>query len=319
MRRKPKRNATERLMPNLRQLEYLVALADTLHFRRAAEKTNTTQPTLSEQLKALEARLGTQLVERSRARVIITPLGAQIVGIARRMLADAEEIRALAASGGKELSGVLRLGLPPTIGPYLLPRVLPELHAAYPSLKLYVREELPSTLPNALEEGRHDVVISLLPAKGTELVSQPLFREPLYLAVGPEHPLVKKNIARRADLEGEDVLALGPGHQLHDVVLALCDELGANLRFDYEGTSLDTLYEMVAMGLGITFLPALYVRAVMSRETTIKTLEIEDRANYRTVGLIWRRSTTRQASYETFAKLIRSVVGREFDEISVLN
>jgi LysR family hydrogen peroxide-inducible transcriptional activator len=305
-------------MPNLRQLEYLVAVADTLNFRRAAEKTNATQPTLSEQLKALESRLGAQLVERTRSRVILTPIGAQIAGIARRILADAEEIRALAASGGKELSGVLRLGLPPTIGPYLLPRVIPELHRTHPGLKLYVREELPSNLPQALEEGRHDVVMSLLPVRGAELVSQPLFREPLYLAVGPEHPLVQQCVARRSDLEGEDVLALGPGHQLHNVVHSLCDELGANLRYDYEGTSLDTLHEMVAMGLGITFLPALYVKAVIARETRIKTLEIEDRAVYRTVGLIWRRSSAQQASYESLTNLLRNLVEREFEELMVL-
>lgn len=306
-------------MPNLRQLEYLVAVADTLHFRRAAEKTNTTQPTLSEQLKALECRLGTQLVERTRSRVIITPVGVQIVEIARRMLADTDEIRALAAGGGKELAGVLRLGLPPTIGPYLLPHVIPELQRAYPGLKVYLREELPSVLPRALEEGRHDVVMSLLPVRGAELVSQPLFREPLYLAVGPEHPLAQKCAASRSDLEGEDVLALEPGHQLHDVVLALCDEFGARLRSDYEGTSLDTLHEMVAMGLGITFLPGLYVKAIISRETAIKTLEIEDRAVYRTVGLIWRRSSARQASYESLASLLRSLVEREFEEFTVLS
>jgi LysR family hydrogen peroxide-inducible transcriptional activator len=305
-------------MPNLRQLEYLVAVADTLNFRRAAEKTNATQPTLSEQLKTLECRLGVQLVERTRSRVILTPLGAQIAGIARRMLADANEIRALAASGGKELSGVLRLGLPPTIGPYLLPRIIPEIQRTYPGLRLYVREELPNMLPQALEEGRHDVVMSLLPVRGAELVSQPLFREPLYLAVGPEHPLVQQCVAHRTDLEGEDVLALGRGHQLHDVVLALCDELGANIRFDYEGTSLDTLHEMVAMGLGITFLPALYVRTVIARETSIKTLEIKDRAVYRTVGLIWRRSSARQASYKSLASLLRKLIEREFEELTVL-
>jgi LysR family hydrogen peroxide-inducible transcriptional activator len=306
-------------MPNLRQLEYLVALADTLHFRRAAEKTNATQPTLSEQLKALECRLGAQLVERTRSRVILTPVGRQIVEIARRVLADSDEIRALAASGGKEMAGMLRLGLPPTIGPYLLPCVVSELQCAYPGLKLYVREELPSVLPRALEEGRHDVVVSLLPVRGAELVSRPLFREPLYLSVGPKHPLAQKSAARPSDLEGEDILALGPGHQLHDVVLGLCDEFGARLRLDYEGTSLDTLHEMVAMGLGITFLPALYVKAIVSRQSRIKTLELEGRSIYRTVGLIWRRSSARHASYESLAIVLRSAVRREFEEFTVLS
>lgn len=305
-------------MPNLRQLEYLVALADTLHFRRAAEKTNTTQPTLSEQLKALETRLGTQLVERSRSRVVVTPVGLQVVEIARRMLSDAEEIRAIGASGGKEMAGVLRLGLPPTIGPYLLPRVIPELHRRYPELKLYVREELPRVLPRALEEGRHDVVLSLLPVKGAELVSMPLFREPLHLAVGSEHRLAGRKRARRDDLKGEDVLTLGPGHQLHDFVLALCDDFGARLRFEYEGTSLDTLHEMVATGLGITFLPGLYVKAAISRSSSIKTVELESRSIFRTVGILWRRTSARQASYEAFAELLRGLIKREFPEFTVL-
>lgn len=305
-------------MPNLRQLEYLVAVADTRHFRRAAERANTTQPTLSEQLKALEERLGAQLVERTRSRVVMTPLGAQVTEIARRMLADANEIRVLAASGGRELSGIVRLGLPSTIGPYLLPRVIPELHREYPGLKLYVREELPHDLPRALDEGTHDVVITLLPVRGGDLVSEPLFREPLFLAVAADHPLAKKGSAQRSDLEGQDVLALGPGHQLHDVVLSLCEEFGARLRFDYEGTSLDTLREMVAMGLGITFLPGLYVRTVASRDKSIATLELDGRSVYRTVGMLWRRSSARQAGYEKLARMIRNAVEQEFKELMIL-
>ena len=176
-------------MPNLRQLEYLVALDQTRHFRRAAERANTTQPTLSEQLKALEVRLGAQLVERTRNKVMITPLGAQIVQIARRMLADADEIRALALSGGRELAGILRLGLPASIGPYLLPFIIPELQKRYRGLKLYVREELPSGLPSALAEGRHARGLSWLPVNHGELVFDEFVREPLYHAVARAHPL----------------------------------------------------------------------------------------------------------------------------------
>lgn len=305
-------------MPNLRQLEYLVAIADTHHFRRAAERVNTSQPTLSEQLKALEERLGVQLVERTRSQVLLTPIGSQVVEIARRMLSDANEIRALAQSGGKGLAGVLRLGLPSTIGPYLLPRVIPDLHASHPELKLYVREELPNRLPRGLQDGLHDVIITLLPVRGADLVSQPLFRETLYLAVASDHPMAEKRAARRDDLDGEDVLTLGPGHQLHDVVIALCEEFGAKLRYEYEGTSLDTLREMVAMGLGITFLPGLYVRSALVRDDTIKTLELEGRSIYRTLGIVWRKSSARQASYERLAQIIRDSANREFDDVSTV-
>ena len=293
-------------MPNLRQLEYLVAIADTRHFRRAAERVNTTQPTLSEQLKALEQRLGVQLVERTRSRVVMTPIGAQIVQIARRMLSDANEIRTLTANGGRELSGVLRIGLPPTIGPYLLPRVMPELHARYPELKLYVREELPSLLPRSLDDGIHDLVITLLPVKGADLVSSVLYREPLHLLIGIDHPLAAKSRVRKRDLEGQDVLALGPGHQLHDVVQTLCEELGANLRFDYEGTSLDMLREMVATGLGVTFMPDLYVQTMLTRDPNVKCMELEGRSIYRTIGMVWRASSARGATFEQLADLIRS-------------
>ena len=173
-----------RTLPSLRQLEYLVALSETRHFRRAAERCNTTQPTLSEQIKALEDRLGAQLIERSRSGVLLTPIGAAAIDIARRILRDADELRNIAASGDKSMRGVLRIGMPSTIGPYLLPHVVPTLHRTYPDLKLYVREELPQTLPRSLDEGTYDIIITPLPLRGDDLVATDLFREPLFLTVG---------------------------------------------------------------------------------------------------------------------------------------
>ncbi len=295
-------------MPNLRQLEYLVAVADTRHFRRAAERTNTSQPTLSEQLKVLEDRLGTQLVERSTSRVLLTPIGVQVVEIARRMLRDANEIRMLAASGGKELSGLLRLGLPPTIGPYLLQQVVPSLHQSYPKLKLYVREDIPSSLPLALEDGVHDLIVTPLPVRGTDFVSITLFREPLFVTVASDHPLAKRTAVSRSDLKGLDILALGPGHQLHDAMKTLCVDVGARLRLDYEGTSLDMLREMIVMGLGITFMPGLYVRSELLRDPNVKTFELQDRPVYRTIGMVWRKSSPRQESYASLANFFRTTI-----------
>ncbi len=305
-------------MPNLRQLEYLVALSETLHFRRAAERTNTTQPTLSEQLKALESRLGAQLVERSRNRVLLTGFGEQVVQIARRMLADADEIRSLARSEGKGLAGVIRIGLPPTIGPYLLPAVIPQLQKRFPDLKLYVREEVPSLLPQELHDGRYDLILSLLPAKWADLECEPLFREPLFLAVSRDHPLASGGSVSRRDLEGVDVLALGKGHQLHDAVLALCEGFGANLRYDYEGTSLDTLREMVAMNLGVTFLPGLYVNAVASKDDNLRVLKLEGPQVYRTAGLMWRKESARGASYMELASLLRAQIRKHFSGLTVV-
>jgi len=303
-------------VPNIRQLEYLVAIADTLNFRRAAERTHSTQPTLSEQLKSLEERLGAQLVERGRTRVILTPIGGQVVEIARRVLRDCNEIRQLTASGGKELLGVLRLGLPPTIGPYLLPTVLPGLRRSFPDLKLYIREEVPEILPRSLEEGTLDVVITLLPVPETEFVSRSLFREPLYLVVASDHPLASRTVVQRADLADKDVLALGHGHQLHDVVVSLCEEFGARLRYEFEGTSLDTLREMVLMGLGVTFLPGLYVRREILADTNLKVLELHGRAIYRHVGIVWRKSSALQSSYERLSRFFAEAVQTELSDLA---
>lgn len=304
-------------MPNIRQLEYLVAIADTLSFRRAAERTNTTQPTLSEQFKALEDRLGVQLVERTRSRVMLTPIGSQVVAIARRMLCDADEIRKLSASGGKELSGLLRLGLPPTIGPYLLPSIVPRLHDHHPGLKLYIREEIPHALPRALEEGSLDAIITVLPVQNSDFEYVQLFREPLFLAVAKDHILAKAASVERSDLEGRDVLTLGPGHQLYEAVRALCEEFGARLRHDFEGTSLDTLREMVVMGLGVTFLPGLYVRREILRDPNIKVMELQGRSIYRNIGMAWRKSTARPSGYRRLADLIRDSVTAEFSDMAL--
>lgn len=293
-------------MPNLRQLEYLVALAETRHFRRAAERTHTTQPTLSEQIKALELRLGAQLVERTTARVIMTPLGEQVVEIARRMLRDAGEIRGLAASGAKELSGLLRLGLPPTLGPYLMQQAAPKLHKAYPDLRLYMREELPVSLPRSLEDGSHDVIITTLPLRGADFETETLFREPLYLTVAADHPLAARKAISSGDLKGLDVLALGAGHQLHANVPALCREVGAKLRLEFEGTSLDMLREMIVMGFGVSFMPGLYVRRELSGDATVRCFEIQDRALFANIGMAWRKTSARGAAYLKLADFLRT-------------
>ena len=304
-------------MPSIRQLEYLVAVAETLHFRRAAERCNTTQPTLSEQLKALEDRLGAQLVERDRSRVVLTSVGTQAVAVARRILHDVAEMKSIAASGGRELAGLLRLGLPPTIGPYLLPHVLPGLHAQYPELRLFIRESLPSLLPGALEDGSLDVIITMLPLRQGDFEAVHLFREPLMLAVAADHPLASRGRIERQDLAGLDVLTLGPGHQLHDVVQTLCEEFGARLRHDFAGTSLDTLREMVVMGLGVTFLPGLYVRREIVTDPSLTLVEIKGRSISRTVGMAWRKTSARQDSYGKLAAYFQQAVAGKFADLAV--
>ena len=305
-------------MPSVRQLEYLLALDECRHFRRAAEKCGVSQPTLSAQLRTLEERLGVQLVERSRSRVIMTPVGADIALIGYRVLRDIEEIRHIATSPASGIGGTVRLGLAPSIGPYLLPKVIPELHKAYPELKLYVREDVPESLPTALEQGRHDALIVPLPVNRGELESEPLFREPLYLAMAVDHPLASKRRVVRRDLNGQSILTLEAGHQLHEQVEGLCTEVSARLLTDYEGTSLDTLREMVGMGMGMSFLPGLYVKSSLGQDPSIKVTILAGATIFRTIGMVWRKSSARRKEFRVLADHIRITVGREFPEFALL-
>lgn len=293
----------------LRQLEYLVVLADTLHFRRAAERVNTTQSTLSAQLKALESRLGVELVERTHSRVMLTAVGTEVAEIGRRMLTDAREIRELAKRRSGQLSGVLRVGIPPTIGPSLLPRIIPKLNSEFSQLKLFVREELPASLPIGLEQGVYDVVISPLPVMNDTIVATPLFDEPLLLVLSALHPLALKKEIAWTDLKDLEVLALGPGHQCHDLVQTLCQKSGARMLFNYEGSSLDMLREMVSTGLGCTFMPGLYVQARVEHDASLIIRDIKDHRVSRTVSIAWRKSTPRVREMERLTKIIQTEIG----------
>lgn len=297
-------------MPTIRQLEYLVAIADVRHFRRAAERVNTTQPTLSGQLKALEERIGVVLVERSRSRVSLTPVGSEVVEIARRILRDTREIRAIGEAHQKKLSGIVRLGLPPSIGPYLVPRLIPDVRREFPDLKFYAREDASQVLPNALADGTFDIIITMLPVGSTDSEAIELYKEPVYLAVPIDHPLAKHTEVSRADLRGLQVLTLGPAHGFHHLVRQLCEESGARIMSDYEGTSLDALREMVGTGLGVSFFPGLYIKTQLVKDKSIRTIAISGKPVSRTVGMAWRKTSSRRERYSELARFIVSTVDR---------
>ena len=292
-------------MVSLQQLRYLVAIAETLHFRRAAEKTNVTQPTLSGQLRELEERLGVQLVERSRAKVVLTPIGREITSRAQRVLRDVNDIVSLAKQDNSQLGGTIRLGVLPTLGPYLLPHILPRLHASYPQLKIYVREGMPKELLGRLDEGRLDLVLFPLPLKGGDIVTTRLFREPLWIVAPCDHALAAKEEVERSDLRGEIVLALEQGHRLYDQVRELCEQYDAKLSLDYEGTSLDTIRQMVGMGMGLSFMPALYVASEVLDDDQVIARRIRGAGPFRLVGMAWRKHSARQEEYRTLADIIR--------------
>lgn len=307
-------------MPTLKQLRYLAAIAETRHFRRAAEKVHISQPTLSGQLRELEHSLGVQLVERSRAGVVLTPIGKEVATRARAVLRDVDDIVELARHGQSMLGGTVRLGVFPTVGPYLLPHIVPELHRCHPKLKLYVREELPPSILSNLEDGKLDMVLMPLPVTGADLKAVRLFREPILIVVPVDHPIAAKPAADHEDLKGETVLSLEREHRLHDQMRALCEEYGARLALDYEGTSLDTLRQMVGMGMGISFMPALYVKSEVVKDSrAVVARKLRSRNPTRTIGMVWRRHSARHEECLQFADQVRGILRRTVPEVMVMN
>lgn len=305
-------------MPSLQQFRYLVALADTRHFRRAADISNVTQPTLSTQLRKLELQLGVDLVERTRAHVVLTPLGREIADRARTVLRDVEDIRQIARRGQAALAGTLRVGIVQSLGSYLLPLIAPELRTAHPQLKLYAREGLPETLLRQLETGALDLLFYPLPLDRKGIETQPVFEEPLLAVTPHDHPLAEHAEIARSALKGEVLLTLEPGHRLYEQVRSLAEDFEAELSHDYEGTSLDTLRQMVAMGMGVSLLPALYVRSEVAREALVVARPIEAPAPFRTVGLAWRRGAAQCGEYRELGALLARVLERDVPEVRVI-
>jgi LysR family hydrogen peroxide-inducible transcriptional activator len=293
--------------PTLRQLRYLVALGSTLSFRRAAAICGITQPSFSAQIKALEASLGVVVAERGTGAVTMTPLGRELAAAAVEILDRVDGLKAKAAEG--PVAGVLRLGVKATLGPYLLPKVIENLHRTHPELKLFIREGAPVDLEMELSAGLHDMLLAQLPILSGDIASARLFREPLFLAVAGDHPLAGKTSFEPEDLRGLDVLTLSARYHLHEQVLRLCEEHGARLRRDYEGTSLDALRQMVGMGLGVTFLPGLYVASEVRDTADVAVLRSSKLRLSRTMGLAWRKASAidpaRQAITEAVGEVLR--------------
>lgn len=305
-------------MPTLQQFRYLVAVADTLHFRRAAESVHVTQPTLSTQLRELEEKLGVQLVERSRSGVTLTPVGQEVAARARCLLRDAADIAALARAGSDPLAATIRVGVVGSLGSYFLPLIIPSLHAAYPRLKFYVREGVAQDLLTRLRDGGLDLLFFPTPLDDATLHVEPLFHEPLLVVLPADHALAASARVERTALKGETVMTLEAGHRLHDTVADLCAETGAQLSLDYEGTSLDTLRQMVATGLGLSVLPALYVRSEVAREDLVVARALSDPAPGRDIGIVWRRTTAQSAAYAALAEAIRTTLRAIAPEVRVI-
>jgi LysR family hydrogen peroxide-inducible transcriptional activator len=296
---------------NLRDLRYLVALADERHFGRAAERCFVSQPTLSAQIRKLEEYLGVTLVERQPKRVALTETGEKIVERARRALQEADAIVDLGKTDRDPLAGALKLALIPTVGPYLLPHEVGPLRRALPRLKLMLYEYQTGPLLEKLRDGELDLGILALPVPTDGLETAPLYDEPFTVAMPSNHPLAERERIKLEDLRGESLLLLEDGHCLRDQALEVCSRIRLNEEQDYRATSLETLRQMVAAGHGITLLPELAAATPVGTARGLRIKPFAKPAPARTIGAVWRKSTTRGKAIEAVVATVRAAMKEE--------
>ena len=290
----------------LKDLRYLVALADTRHFGRAAERSFVSQPTLSAQLKKLEDYLGVQLIERAPKRVALTAAGEEIVERARRIVEASEEIVELARGHRDPLAGRLRLALLPTIGPYLLPNVAAKLRKHLPRLELMLYEYQTDVILEKLHSGEIDVGILALPVPLDGLATYELYKEPFTVALPTHHRLSGRSSIKVDDLRNETLLLLEDGHCLRDQALDICASTDVHEKQDFRATSLETLRQMVASGVGITLLPELAGRGAYGAARGVVIKPFAKPVPTRTIGAVWRKSSARREVILALAKQIEA-------------
>jgi LysR family hydrogen peroxide-inducible transcriptional activator len=296
-------------LPSFRQLGHLVSLADHGHFGRAAQACHVTQSTLSASIRELENTLQAALVDRTKRRVVLTPLGRDIVERAQRILNEGNDLVEAARAGSEPLSGPLRMGVIPTVGPFLLPEILPRLRRAYPALRLYLVEDLTARLVDELQAGRLDIVLLALPHDDCRnLETMVLFRDPFAVALPNGHRLAAGNAVALETLASDELLLLKDGHCLREHALTACRLADRRQIEPVEATSLHTLVQMVDNGLGITLLPQLSIGGGILKGTAIKVLPIAGESPSREIGLVWRRGTGRQTEFALLASVLTKFV-----------
>ena len=292
---------------NLRDLKYLVALADHKHFGRAAAACYVSQPTLSTQIKKLEDELGVPLVERAPRKVMLTPAGRDAAERARRIVAEVEQMKEAARRSQDPEAGTVRLGMFPTLGPYLLPHVVPRIRARFPHLELLLVEEKSDVLLSRLREGKLDAGLLALPVADDQLHTEFLFEEPFVLAVPESHPLAQRGSLTLAELSHQQLLLLEDGHCLREQALDVCRLSGANEKSEFRATSLETLRQMVAADVGITLLPTLAVKPPVARSPNIHLLGFSDSHPSRRIAMVWRKSSAMSGFLQVFAQVFREL------------
>jgi LysR family transcriptional regulator, hydrogen peroxide-inducible genes activator len=293
-------------LPTVKQLQYLVALRQHGHFGRAAEASFVTQSTLSAGLRELENLLGVVLVERTRRVVRFTPLGSKIAEKALRVLRESEELTDMARAEGKPLHGELRLGVIPTIAPFLLPAMLPRLRGEWPNLKLFLREETSQAACDALHRGQLDCVLLAMPYSCGDVDKAPLFDDRLFVAF-PRGEAPPEAIVEPGAIDEHRLLMLEDGHCLKDHALAACNRPEMRAEATMMGTSLHTLVQMVDNGLGVTFVPGMAIEAGILENTGVDARPLKSDHGFRSVALIWRRSSPREEEFQLLAETLRQI------------
>ena len=289
---------------NLRDLRYLVAVAEHKHFGRAAEACFVSQPTLSTQLKKLEETLDVTLIERTNRQVMLTPVGARIVAQAHRVLREVKELERIAAQHRDPFGGEFRLGIIPTVAPYLLPRILTPMQQAFPMLKVQLTEAQTHSVTALLKAGELDAMILALPLDEDSFECRPLYQEAFLFAAGKQHPKATQKSVTLDDLDNEEVLLLEDGHCLRDQALDVCNAHNARENTSFRATSIETLRQMVAANVGITLMPEL---AITGKSGPIRYLPFSEDAPSRTIGLCWRRSSPRGELLGQLADLLEDL------------
>ena len=287
---------------NLRDLKYLVALAEHRHFGKAAAACFVSQPTLSTQIRKLEEELGLPLVERAPRKVMLTPAGLDAAARARVIVAEVEQMKEAARRSRDPEAGAVRLGIFPTLGPYLLPHVIPRIRERFPQLELLLVEEKSDVLLARLREGKLDAALLALPVLDDQLHTEFLFEEPFLLAVSAQHPLANRRQLDVQELSAQRLLLLEDGHCLRDQALEVCRLFGANEKSEFRATSLETLRQMVAADVGITLMPTLSVKPPVPRSENIRLLDlVGDNPPSRRIAMAWRRSSAMNGFLEQLA------------------
>ncbi|PCJ41130.1 MAG: LysR family transcriptional regulator [SAR86 cluster bacterium] len=298
----------------LKQLRYYSVAARYDSLRQAARELRISQPSLSAQLSALEETLGVELFERSRNGVFLTPLGRDLLQETHTAIQAVNAIAESASFAAKGPTGMFRLGVTPSIGPYSLPWILPAIHKKYKKMKFFVREEVYTNLAQGLMDGKYDLILTTLPLDNPAITVMPLLREPIYLVTSNVHRFAKKKSVKGIDLDGEEILTIEEHHQFYKQVEDLCIRFHAKLLRDYEGTSLDAIRQMVYMEMGIAFMPALYLRSEIKARDNLHILSLEDEAIFRIHALAWRNTSPLRNFYRKLGESFQTLIKQHFKE-----